>query len=372
MSHVIATPHMLAAAAGDLASVGSTLSTANATAAAGTAGVDAPGGDSVSAFVKALFSAHAQAYQAVGAQAALYHSQFVQALRLSAGAYASAEAANASPLQKVPGMVGAASQNFAGHLIGNGANGAAGSAQHDGVGGPLPGNGGATGPSSGNPVGSGGDGHAAAIGGPQGGNTVGGTEGANGVPAGGGGGADPRGAGGVVVSAGGAGAAGAGVPTAWGPAVPAGPVVPGLAPAPGASAVMAGGYPVAAGLAGFGAGGVSGDSTAIGGLGEPAAPVASPAAPAAAPAIPTAPKPEPVHQSGPVHSGDAAHRGDAHRDKPALLLPLPRLRGLRRNLRSGLRDKDEWQKELREAARSKPWGRDELLNALGLRPPGHE
>ncbi|MGO9926477.1 MAG: PE family protein [Mycobacterium sp.] len=382
MSHVIATPHILAAAAGDLASVGSTIGAANATAAAGTSGVEAPGADSVSAFVTALFSAHAQAYQAVGTQAALYHSQFVQALRLSAGSYASAEAANASPLQKVPGMVSAASQSFAGHLIGNGANGAAGTAQHGGVGGPLPGSG-APGPSSGNLVGGAGDGHAAAIGGPQGGNTGGGAEGANGVPTGGGGapaaatnggggGPDPGGAGGGFVGASGAGAAGAGVPTAWGPAVPTGPVVPGLAAAPGAPDVMAGAYPAAAGLAGLGAGGVSGDSAAIGGLGEPAAPAASPAAPAAGPAIPTAPKAQPVHPGNPVHPGDAAHRADADHDKPTLLLPLPRLRGLRRNPRSGLRDKDEWQQELREAASSKPWGRDELLNALGLRPPGHE
>jgi hypothetical protein len=38
----------------------------------------------------------------------------------------------------------------------------------------------------------------------------------------------------------------------------------------------------------------------------------------------------------------------------------------------GLRDKDEWHKELREAAIKKPWGREELLGALGLRPPGSE
>ncbi len=167
----------MADAAGNLAAIGSTISKANATAAAGTAGVKAPGGDSVSAFVSALFAVHAQTYQAAGAQAAYYHDLFVQALREGAGSYASAEAANASHLQKVPGMVSAASQTFAGHLTGHGANGATGTGQHGGVGGPSPGSGGLGA--------SGGDGHTAAIGGPQGGNIGGG--GANGVPTGDGG-----------------------------------------------------------------------------------------------------------------------------------------------------------------------------------------
>jgi hypothetical protein len=147
---------------------------------------------------------------------------------------------------------------------------------------------------------------------------------------------------------------------------------------------MAGGYPAAAGLAGLGAGGVSGHSAAFGGLGEPAAPAASAAAgpPVAERAIPTAPKAQsvhqgnPLHQGNPPHSGDAAHPHDGEHHKAALPLPLPlrlpSLRGLRQKLKLGLRDKDQWHKELREAAISKPWGRDELLGALGLRPPGHE
>ena len=386
MSHVSATPQALADAAGNLAAIGSTISRANATVAAGTAGVKAPGGDSVSAFVSALFAVHAQAYQAAGAQAASYHDLFVQTLRAGAGSYASAEAANASHLQKVGGMVRATSQNSAGHLMGNGANGAMGTGRQGGVEGPLGGNGATSGPGA--------DGRAAAIGGPQGGNAGGG--GANGVPAGDGGGggggvtngggggaevADPRGASAGAFSASGAGAAGTGVPTAWGPAVPAAPTgswVPGLATAPGAPAVIAGGYPAAAGLAGLRVGGVSGDTAAIGGLSEPAAPAAPAAAASlpAEPAIPTAPKAQPLHQANPTHPGDAAHPAHADHGKPAppLALPLrlPSLRGLRGKLRLGLRDKDEWRKELREAAISKPWGREELLGALGLRPPGNE
>jgi PE family len=401
MAHVNVTPYAVDAAAGDLASVGSTINAANANAKAGTTGVQAPGGDSVSAFVVALFAAHAQAYQTAGAQAATYHDQFVQALRASAGSYARTEDTNVS-LQKTSGLGSGPGQTSAGHLNGNSANGTAGqliddganaaanAAQHGAVNAPPPGIGTAAAPSPGNgvaagPDASGGGGHAAATAGPQGGssgggdgNDVGGGPGA--ATNGGGGGelADPRGAGG--------GAVGAGVPAAWGPpvsAAPGGSFVPGLATAPVAPAVMAGGYPAAAGLAGLGASGFSGDSPAIGGLGEPVAPAVSAEAASAVaePATPTAPKAQqPLHEANPLHQGNPAHQGNAEHPHdgdydnsvvPLLLPPLrlPSLRGLRGKLRLGLRDKDEWHKELREAAIKKPWGRDELLGALGLRPP---
>jgi len=339
MSHVQATPQAMTDAAGNLSAIGSTINTANATAAPGTAAVKAPGGDEVSAYITALFAAHAQNYQAASANAASYHDQFVQALRAGAGSYANTETANASPLEKAGGMAGAPGQTSAGHPIGNGANGAMGTGQHGSVGGPSNGNEGTNGPGNGNLVG-----------------------------------------------------AGAGVPTALGPAVPLAPIaplVPGLTTGLGAPAVMAGDYPATAGLAGLGGAAVSGGSPAIGGLGEPAAPVASPAvgspvaaAPAAEPALGTATKAQSVHPGNParagdtVHPGDPAHPADTHHDKPAVPLPLPllSLRGLRRKLqqRSGLRDIRDWRKELSEAPVSKPWGRDELLGALGLRPPGSE
>jgi hypothetical protein len=149
---------------------------------------------------------------------------------------------------------------------------------------------------------------------------------------------------------------------------------------------MAGGYPTAAGLAALGASGFAGDSAAIGGLREPAAPAVSAAAASqvAEPAIPTAPKPQqPLHQANPLHQGNPAHQDNAahphggDHDKAALFLPLPRLRipslrGLRGKPRLGLRDTEDWKQELREAAIRKPWGREELLGALGLRPPGSE
>ncbi|WP_313958114.1 PE family protein [Mycobacterium simulans] len=44
----------------------------------------------MSAVVASLFSSHAQAYQVLGARAAVFHEQFVQALNTAAGSYAGA------------------------------------------------------------------------------------------------------------------------------------------------------------------------------------------------------------------------------------------------------------------------------------------
>jgi hypothetical protein len=101
MSFVFATPENVAGAASDLANIGSTISSANAAALAPTSGVLAAGADEVSATIAALFGAHAQAYQALSAQAALFHEQFVQLMSGGSAQYALAEAANASPLQTV-------------------------------------------------------------------------------------------------------------------------------------------------------------------------------------------------------------------------------------------------------------------------------
>jgi PE family len=101
MSFVFATPEYVAGAASDLASIGSTISSANAAALAPTSGVLAAGADEVSATIAALFDAHAQAYQALSAQAALFHQQFVQLMSDGGTQYALTEAANASPLQTV-------------------------------------------------------------------------------------------------------------------------------------------------------------------------------------------------------------------------------------------------------------------------------
>lgn len=134
MSYVLATPEMVAAAANNLAQIGSTLSAANAAALAPTTGVLAAGADEVSAAVASLFSGHAQAYQTLGTQAAAFHERFIQALSTAAGAYGSAEAANASPLQQALNVINAPTQTLLGRpLIGNGTNGAPGTGQAGGT-----------------------------------------------------------------------------------------------------------------------------------------------------------------------------------------------------------------------------------------------
>ena len=101
MSYVVALPEMMSAAATDVASIGSVVTTANQGVAAATTGLLAAAEDEVSAAIAALFSAHGQGYQALSAQAAAFHAEFVQALTGAAGAYTAAEAANASPLGAV-------------------------------------------------------------------------------------------------------------------------------------------------------------------------------------------------------------------------------------------------------------------------------
>jgi hypothetical protein len=88
--------------------LGSTISAANAATAAPTTGLLAAGADEVSAAIAALFGAYGQAHQALSAQAAAFHQEFVQALTAAAGTYAAAEAAAASPLQSLldPPLIG--------------------------------------------------------------------------------------------------------------------------------------------------------------------------------------------------------------------------------------------------------------------------
>ncbi|GBE67070.1 PE family protein [Mycobacterium sp. MFM001] len=95
MSFVTTQPELLVAAAGDLTGAGSAMSAQNAAAAAPTTGILPAAADEVSALTAAQFSAHAQMYQAVSAQAAAVHEMFVNALGTSAGSYAATEVANA-------------------------------------------------------------------------------------------------------------------------------------------------------------------------------------------------------------------------------------------------------------------------------------
>lgn len=185
MSLLIAAPVMMDAAATDLANIGSSISAANAAALASTSGVLPAGADEVSAGIVALFDAYSQQYQSLSARAAAFHSQFIRIMNAGASSYASAEAANASPLQTLGqealGAVNAPSLALTGRpLIGNGANGAPGTGRNGGDGGWLFGNGGAGGSgAAGN--GSGSAGQAGGNGGAAGLIGTGGAGGAGGV-----------------------------------------------------------------------------------------------------------------------------------------------------------------------------------------------
>jgi hypothetical protein len=117
MSYVIAAPTALAAANEQLAGIGSTLRDAHIAAAAPTAAALAAGADEVSTAITTLFNAHAAEFQALSAQAAAFHAQFVQALAAGVDSYASAEATNALRVVNAP------AEALTGRpLIGDGAN----------------------------------------------------------------------------------------------------------------------------------------------------------------------------------------------------------------------------------------------------------
>jgi PE family len=117
MSLLLAAPEALVTAASDLAGIGSTISTANAVAAAPTTGVLAAAADEVSTQIATLFSEHALGYQQLSAQAATFHEQFVQALSASASTYTASEANTA---QTLVNAVNAPAQAVLGHpLIGS-------------------------------------------------------------------------------------------------------------------------------------------------------------------------------------------------------------------------------------------------------------
>jgi hypothetical protein len=182
MSSVHVAPEWVAAAAADVEDIGSTLIEASSLAAARTTAVMAAAEDEVSAAIAALFSGHGQAFQTLSAQASAFHAQFGRALTSAAGAYAAAEAGNATPLQSLDqilqdlAVVSPAVENLTGRpLAGNGTDGAPGTGQAGGdggwlgIGGKFSGNGGAggaggTGGPAGGAGGAGGDGGAAVSG----------------------------------------------------------------------------------------------------------------------------------------------------------------------------------------------------------------
>ncbi|OBA71880.1 hypothetical protein A5641_09970 [Mycobacterium sp. 1554424.7] len=120
----MATPGALGAAAENLIGIGSAITNANAAAAASTTRVLPAAADEVSAAIARLFGTYAQDFQALSARTAIFHDEFVRALDAGAGAYAAAEAANASPLQTLEddilGVINAPTNALLGRpLVGN-------------------------------------------------------------------------------------------------------------------------------------------------------------------------------------------------------------------------------------------------------------
>jgi hypothetical protein len=123
----------MAAAATDLATIGSTVREANAAAAALTTGLVPAAEDEVSTAIAGLFGKYANEFQSLGAQAAAFHDRLVQTLNAAAGAYTATEAASTSVLQaaeqNVANAVNAPAELLLGHpLIGTGTSVSASSA----------------------------------------------------------------------------------------------------------------------------------------------------------------------------------------------------------------------------------------------------
>ncbi|MCV7442546.1 PE family protein [Mycobacterium paraense] len=96
MSFVFATPELVESAAQDLAGIRSSLAEAAASAAGPTTGIATAAQDEVSVAIASLFGNVGQEFQALSAQAQTFHQQFVSFMNAGAGAYTSAEAANAA------------------------------------------------------------------------------------------------------------------------------------------------------------------------------------------------------------------------------------------------------------------------------------
>jgi hypothetical protein len=101
MAYVIAAPEMMAAAAADLAAIGSNVNAAHLVAAAPTVAVIPAAADEVSAGIAQVFSQHAASYQSLAGQAAAFQEQFAQNLKAGAFSYTSAEATSAGFLRDI-------------------------------------------------------------------------------------------------------------------------------------------------------------------------------------------------------------------------------------------------------------------------------
>lgn len=95
MSFVIAAPELVEGAAQDLAGIRSLLADATATVSGPTTGIAAAARDEVSVAIASVFGNFGEKFQALSAQAQAFHTDFVNLMNTSAGAYVSAEVSNA-------------------------------------------------------------------------------------------------------------------------------------------------------------------------------------------------------------------------------------------------------------------------------------
>lgn len=138
MSFLLVEPDLVTAAAANLAGIRSALSEAAAAASTPTTALASAGADEVSAAVSRLFGAYGQQFQALNARAATFHAEFVSLLNGGAAAYTGAEAASVSSMQALLDAVNAPTQTLLGRpLIGNGADGVAGTGSNAGGNGGL-------------------------------------------------------------------------------------------------------------------------------------------------------------------------------------------------------------------------------------------
>jgi hypothetical protein len=96
LSFVNAYPKALAAAAGNLQSIGAALNVGTDAAAAPTTGVVPAAADEVSLLTAAQFAAHGARFQELSTRAARIQAALAATLATSAGSYAATEAANAA------------------------------------------------------------------------------------------------------------------------------------------------------------------------------------------------------------------------------------------------------------------------------------
>ena len=187
MSFVSVVPDEVTVAASDLAAIGSQITTANAAAMPAITTIAPAGADEVSTALAEVFNAHAQGFQALSAQAATVHEQFVTNLASTAQTFSATESENVlkTVLDDIlDGINAPFLALFERPLIGNGADALAGSGANGGAGGILWGNG-VSGGSGGIGVNGGAGGAAGLFG--NGGNGGAGGAGANGGAGGAGG-----------------------------------------------------------------------------------------------------------------------------------------------------------------------------------------